>query len=167
MALAQWRPNPDDSTEGEWVEPERQEPIYAPAPLRAPLRLEAGERRGFLIHTDHRLGVANRWPKCSDALKLGGARPRPPAPCDCRHRRRRGCRERRGLCRSRLPRSPRRVADLWGVCAAEPTDASPHITLLASRAMPEREPFTEVRRGPPRCRRQARLLTPDGARSCT
>jgi len=60
----QWRDEPGDTTfiKGEWIYPERQEPIYQSVPLDAELTLQAGERRGFLIHTSCKVGVANRWP---------------------------------------------------------------------------------------------------------
>jgi len=55
---------PGDTTfiKGEWIYPERQEPIYQSVPLDTELTLQAGERRGFLIHTSCKVGVANRWP---------------------------------------------------------------------------------------------------------
>jgi hypothetical protein len=46
---------------GEWFEGEKQSPEYGNVPFK-PVRLEAGERRGFLIHSTCAIGIANRWP---------------------------------------------------------------------------------------------------------
>jgi hypothetical protein len=47
--------------EGEWHSGEPAEPVYGHIPWEH-VRLEAGERRGFLIHGNCQDGVANRWP---------------------------------------------------------------------------------------------------------
>ena len=59
----QWQDDPANGPgAGDWIYPERQEPVYASVPMDHPLVLQKGERRGFLIHTSCVVGVANRWP---------------------------------------------------------------------------------------------------------
>jgi hypothetical protein len=47
---------------GEWIYPEKQEPIYQRVPMDREITLHKGERKGFLIHSSCEVGVANRWP---------------------------------------------------------------------------------------------------------
>lgn len=48
--------------DGDWLEGIPAEPVYGHLPHFKPIRLEPGERRGFLIHCTLDVGIANRWP---------------------------------------------------------------------------------------------------------
>ena len=61
-ARFQLQDEPGSFVKGEWIYPERQEPHYQRVPMEEDIVLRKGERRGFLIHTNCVVGIANRWP---------------------------------------------------------------------------------------------------------